>query len=532
MSQLVKYYKNLLRLSYNYNNFQSCRQFRIQSCLLNSDKSDDTKNETISRSGDNKIETIDNNKSIEPKSDDISGVESAAKEEVEMDEYKWGPNEGVYDPATDENFTHDLLGYKYPQFFTRRTKQMGIKRAIRIIKDDLSLLKEGRIHRPPYEQPFPHQVDIAIFGGGIIGSSIAYFLKQRAPQSFSCAVIERDPTYTRASTTQSIGGIRQQFSMKENILMSMYGIDFLRDVKKHLSVLDNEPPDLCFHPHGYLVLAKADGAQQLVENHKLQTDLGAYVELYTPDKLKQKFPWINTEDIVIGSYGVQNEGWFDPWALLLAMKTKAQTLGVEYLQADILDFNLNSETNTGSYDETGNAHQRVNHVIVRQPDGYVKQIEFAIGIVCCGANSGFIAEKLEYGKKGGIRSHLLPVEPRFHLWIDAQNEEPDVSNLDVDYSYFDSKVFPQLSHRVPSFESAKLKGAWSGYYEYNTFDQLPIIGRDYYYGNMAWATGFSGQGIQMAPAVGRAMNELIFDGDYQTIDLSRFSWERLMHKKP
>jgi len=85
---------------------------------------------------------------------------------------------------------------------------------------------------------------------------------------------------------------------------------------------------------------------------------------------------------------------------------------------------------------------------------------------------------------------------------------------------------------VPSFETAKLKGAWSGYYEYNTFDQLPIIGRDYYYGNMAWATGFSGQGIQMAPAVGRAMNELIFDGDYQTIDLRRFSWERLMHKKP
>ncbi|CAG2104745.1 unnamed protein product [Medioppia subpectinata] len=475
----------------------------------------DNKNNESDKSVSNKTDS----KSLDVRSDDKSGVESTAKE-VETDEYKWGPNEGVYDPSTDEGNTSELIGFKYPQYFTRRYKQMGFKRAVNIIKDDLSLLKEGRIHRAPYEQPFPHQVDIAIFGGGIIGSSIAYFLKQRAPQSFTCAVIERDPTYTRASTTQSIGGIRQQFSLKENIMMSMYGIDFLRDVKKHLSVLDNEPPDVSFHPHGYLVLATNSGAQQLVENHKLQTDLGAYVELYTPDRLKEKFPWLNTDGIAIGSYGVQNEGWFDPWALLLAMKTKAQTLGVEYLQADILDFNIKSEVNVElSTDQSGDAIQRVNHVIVRQPDGYVKQLEFAMGIVCCGANSAFIADKLEYGKKRGIRSHLLPVEPRkryvyvfnapdgpgidFPLLIDpssaycrreglggnficgrnpSDSEEPDVSNLDVDYSYFDSHIYPQLAHRVPSFGSAKLKGAWSGYYEYNTLDQNPIIGRDLYYG--------------------------------------------------
>ena len=113
-----------------------------------------------------------------------------------------------------------------------------------------------------------------------------------------------------------------------------------------------------------------------------------------------------------------------------------------------------------------------------------------------------------------------------------QSEEPDVSNLDVDYSYFDTHIYPQLVHRVPAFESVKLKGAWSGFYEYNTLDQSPIIGRDLYYKNIVWATGFSGQGIQMAPAVGRGLMELLFDGNYQTIDLSRFSWHRVMTKNP
>jgi FAD-dependent oxidoreductase domain-containing protein 1 len=36
--------------------------------------------------------------------------------------------------------------------------------------------------------------------------------------------------------------------------------------------------------------------------------------------------------------------------------------------------------------------------------------------------------------------------------------------------------------------------AWSGYYEYNTYDQNGIVGPHPYYTNMYIATGFSGHG--------------------------------------
>lgn len=110
--------------------------------------------------------------------------------------------------------------------------------------------------------------------------------------------------------------------------------------------------------------------------------------------------------------------------------------------------------------------------------------------------------------------------------------EPPIDNLDVDYDYFDESVWPQLAHRIPAFECAKVCSAWGGYYDFNTFDENGIIGSHPHYHNVYIATGFSGHGIQQAPAVGRAITELILDGKFTTIDLSRFGFERLIKQEP
>ena len=69
----------------------------------------------------------------------------------------------------------------------------------------------------------------------------------------------------------SVGGLRQQFSLPENIQMSLYGAEFLRKSKKLLSGEGLECPDVQFHPYGYLFLATEKGADQLIANHNLQT---------------------------------------------------------------------------------------------------------------------------------------------------------------------------------------------------------------------------------------------------------------------
>lgn len=141
-----------------------------------------------------------------------------------------------------------------------------------------------------------------IIGGGPVGLSTAYHLVLAAPNA-NITVLERDPTYSRASATLSAGGIRQQFSLKQNVQMSIYGRDFLRSANDLLRV-DDEEFDVQFQEKGYLFLASTEkGAEIMRRNNKVQVGEGADVKLLNNMELKKKFPWLNTDDIVLGSYG-------------------------------------------------------------------------------------------------------------------------------------------------------------------------------------------------------------------------------------
>lgn len=141
-----------------------------------------------------------------------------------------------------------------------------------------------------------------IIGGGPVGLSTAYHLALAAPNA-NITVLERDPTYSRASATLSAGGIRQQFSLKQNIQMSIYGRDFLRSANDLLRV-DDEEFDVQFQEKGYLFLASTEkGAEIMRRNNKVQVGEGADVKLLNNMELKKKFPWLNTDDIILGSYG-------------------------------------------------------------------------------------------------------------------------------------------------------------------------------------------------------------------------------------
>jgi sarcosine oxidase len=110
--------------------------------------------------------------------------------------------------------------------------------------------------------------------------------------------------------------------------------------------------------------------------------------------------------------------------------------------------------------------------------------------------------------------------------------DPDTLELDVDRAQFDAFIWPELARTVPAFESIRLLDAWAGHYEVNTVDHNAVIGPHPELPGFFFANGFSGHGLQQAPAVGRGLAELIASGGYQTLDLRPLGYERIARNQP
>jgi FAD-dependent oxidoreductase domain-containing protein 1 len=380
--------------------------------------------------------------------------------------------------------------------------------------------------------------DVVIVGGGVMGCSVAYWLAANPDFSGTIAVIERDPTYARATTALSVGSIRQQFSTPENVLMSLFGAQFLAAIGDYLAVGD-EAPSVSLVEGGYLFLATEAGRGILESNHRVQRPLGAQNVLLEAPALAERFPWLNTEGIALGSLGLRNEGWLDPYGLLQAFRRKALALGVHYRKGEV----------------TGVERTATRVTAVSLADG--ESIACGALVNAAGPQAGAVAAL------AGIE---LPVRPRtrFVFVVDCrasvdcrqlvidptgvyfrpegrnflcgvsppETADPDGENFEIDYSWFDNEVWPVLAHRVPAFAALKMLRAWAGLYEYNTFDQNAIIGPHPELANLHFINGFSGHGVQQSPAAGRALSELLAYGEFRTLDLGRFAYDRIPANRP
>jgi FAD-dependent oxidoreductase domain-containing protein 1 len=381
-------------------------------------------------------------------------------------------------------------------------------------------------------------VDVVIVGGAVIGSAAAYFLRSEAAFQGSVLVVEKDFSYETCATARSAASIRHQFSTPENIRMSQFGTEFIRHVGDHLRVGD-AVPDVGFQEGGYLFLATPQGQGVLESNHRIQRSLGVDVALLSPDRLRERFPWLATQDLGGGSLGLSGEGWLDAYALMRAFRSKAESLGATYQAAQVAGLRRSG--------------RRI--VSVELTDGTT----VACGTVINAAGTG--ARQLAHS--AGIR---LPVESRkrcvFYctsparlgpcpLVIDPggayfrpegqgyicgisppEAQDPECVDFEVQHALFDEVLWPALAQRVPAFEALRVQRAWAGHYDVNTLDHNMVLGAHPEVDNLLFANGFSGHGMQHAAAVGRALSELVAFGVSRSLDLSALGWGRVVDGRP
>lgn len=377
---------------------------------------------------------------------------------------------------------------------------------------------------------------IVIVGGSIMGSSIAYHLATAGAAGDVC-VIEPDPTYEWAAAPRSSGGVRLMHGLAENVEMSRYGQEFYRDFARRVDV-DGQPGRFDFLEYGYLHLLS--GVEEVAigeQNCALQNAHGASNEMIDREELGRRFPSIRNDDIDAALHGPK-DGFIDPHAAVVGFRRKARALGVEYIQDRAVGFETDAKKVTkivlASGRKIGGA------VFVNVAGAWGPELSASIGMkmpVEPLSRSTFYVETRET-----METMPLTKDPS-HVSFRQEGAGFTVGLTDVDvpggfdwevkHELFDTVMWPALAHRVPKFESLKVMRSWSGHYAYNRLDGNTIIGpwvgglENYYV-----ATGFSGAGLQKGPAIGRAMKELLLDGGYRTIDLSRLSYQRIIDNEP
>jgi len=378
--------------------------------------------------------------------------------------------------------------------------------------------------------------DIVIIGGSIMGSSIAYHLAAAGNAGNIC-VIEPDPTYEWAAASRSTGGVRLMHGLVENIEMSRYGQEFYRDFANRVDV-DGEPSRFDFLEYGYLHLLS--GVENVVigeRNCALQNAHGASNAMIDRDELQCRFPSIRNDDIDAALYGPR-DGFIDPCAAVIGFRKKARSLGVEYIEDRAVGFETNSKKIQRVLLQSG---RKINgEVFVNVAGAWGTELSASIGMglpVEPLSRSTFYVETREKIETFPLIKDPSQVSVRsegagYTIGL-TDTDVPGGFEWEVKHELFDDVMWPAVANRVPKLESLKVMRSWSGHYAYNRLDGNTIIGpwlgglQNYYI-----ATGFSGAGLQKGPAIGRAIKELLLDGGYQTIDLTRMSYRRVLNNEP
>jgi glycine/D-amino acid oxidase-like deaminating enzyme len=377
--------------------------------------------------------------------------------------------------------------------------------------------------------------DVVVVGGGVMGSATAYYL-MKMDRGLKVAVLERDPSYAKASTTLSMSNVRIQFSLKENILISQYAFEVLERFEEEMVVGDNKPR-IYFHREGNLFLVDEENRKVAEQAFNLQKKLACPVEWWSPQKIKEHFPLYETGKMVGGTYGPE-DGHFDAYAVLMAYKAKAKALGADYLNNEVQEILSERDRVVGV--RLAARDRLDSEIVINCTGAWAAQVAATAGVELpvVPVKRQVFALDTAVKPQSSLPLTVLPsglyfrTETGGFILLGKSMAEDHVGyQFSWDDKRFTEVLWPELAEFVPAFDRLKLVRGWAGLYAVNTLDGNAILGEWPEVRGLYLANGFSGHGLQQAPAVGRYLSELILKAPI-SLDLSIFHADRILENKP
>jgi sarcosine oxidase subunit beta len=359
--------------------------------------------------------------------------------------------------------------------------------------------------------------DVVIIGAGVIGCSTAYHLARAGITDV--IVIEMDQVGS-GSSSKSASMLSLQFGADElSARMAKYSYARYMQFEEEIGV----PID--FKKSGWLSLATQESAEGLLQNAKMLQSLDIETDILTSKEVKQRYPEINTDDVVLGTWG-PDDGPFDPHMIMWGYINRAREMGVKLCQ-DVRA--------TGIRVETG------------QVEGVITDDGFVATRTVVNAGGPWA---IEIGRWVGIEIPIINLARSIVVtgpFPDIPSTRPFVEDVTAEWYFrpegpgilmgmgasptdeleipFRMEVAHQMidvaEHRVPILMNASFLTGWTGVRPV-TADDRPILGPAPSVDGFILNCGWGGKGIIQAPIAGQLVAECISDGQTSTMDISPF----------
>ena len=372
---------------------------------------------------------------------------------------------------------------------------------------------------------------IVIVGGGVVGSSIAWHLRTGGFEG-DVVVVERDPTYRRASSFLAMGGVRQQFGSAANIRLAQHSVRFYERFDSAMRTAEHQPR-AWFRQRGYLFLANDDNAERFERRYARQRALGARVERLDVDAVRALVPDLAVDDIRFGIFG-PDDGYANPREVLAGFRHAAAAAGATYVTGEVTRLRVSAGHVDGVTLDDGaalDARQVVNAAgpfaarLAALADLHLPVTPVRQHLFRCALPHRWPHRFPVVVDPGGVHwRHDDPValgDPDRIIVARTKLDEPPGENFDCDQARWTTGFRPPLVARLPAFEAAELLEGWAGLYEM-TPDHNPLLGEHPDLAGFYLANGFSGHGLMMAPATGTALAELLMTGASTSVDIGSF----------
>ena len=377
--------------------------------------------------------------------------------------------------------------------------------------------------------------DVVVVGGGVVGSAAAWRL---LGDGFAgrVVVVDRDPSYARASSFLAMGGVRQQFGSRVCVQMVQHSVRLWREFDERMRT-PSHTPRAWFRQRGYLFLADDATSAALAARADAQQAAGAVQQRLRVDEIAALVPGLKLDDIRWGLFGPE-DGYANPREVLFGLRAAALAAGAEYVHDEVIGVDVAGGRVAGV--QLAHAGRLDAPVVVNAAGPLSGRVAALAGLTVpvepvrqllfrCTLPRRWPTRFPMVVDPGGVHwrhdDPVAPGEPDRIILAFTRWDEPAGECFDCDEARWEHQFYPALVRRMPALAEVSDVHGWAGLYEM-TPDHNPVLGEHPAVRGLVFASGFSGHGLMMSPATGLAVSELVRFGESRTFDITPFAVDR------